>query len=441
MFEKSPMKLAYLDCYSGVSGDMLLGALIACGADPGRIEADIHSLGLAELRLTIETVKRGALVGTRAVFEAPPQKAHRHFTHIAAMIEKAPLSARVKEQATAIFRRLGEVEAAIHGTTLEKVHFHEVGALDSIADIVGNCSALEQLGIDELHCSALNVGGGTIECDHGTLPVPAPATVELLKGLPIYSSGVQAELVTPTGAAIVATLGRGFGPLPAMKVIAVGYGAGMRDLREQPNMVRVTLGEAISGEAIGGEAIGGEAIGDETIRGATIGGASASGLLSQRLFQHLFQPGSDSLERLLLIEANLDDMNPQLFDYVAERAFAAGALDVYFTAVQMKKNRPGVLLSVLCRPEQVGAITTLIFLETTTLGVRSSEVLRRALEREMMEVATRYGPIPIKVARLNGKVVNFAPEFDDCRRISAERGVALQSVMLEASAAFLRTQS
>ena len=420
------MKLAYLDCFSGVSGDMLLGALIACGADPSRIEADIHSLGLQELRLTIETVKRGALVGTRAVFEAPPQKSHRHFTHIAAMIEKAPLSARVKEQATSIFRRLGEVEAAIHGTTIEKVHFHEVGALDSIADIVGNCAAIEQLGIDELHCSPLNVGGGTIQCDHGTMPVPAPATVELLKGLPIYSSGIQAELVTPTGAAIVATLGRGFGPLPAMKVLATGYGAGMRELREQPNMVRVTLGEAISGEALGG---------------ATMGGASASVLLTQRLFQRLSQQGSDSLERLLVLEANLDDMNPQLFDYVAERAFAAGALDVYFSAVQMKKNRPGVLLSVLCRPEQADAITEIVFQETTTLGVRSSEVLRRALGREMIEVATRYGPIPIKVARQNGKVVNFAPEFDDCRRIAAERGVALQSVMQEASAAFLKTQS
>lgn len=396
------MKLAYVDCFSGVSGDMLLGALIACGADAQAVESAIQGVGLGEVRLEVSAARRGSLMGTRAVFAAPEQKAHRHFTRIAAMIDQAPLSPRVKEQATNIFRRLGEVEAALHGTTLEKVHFHEVGAVDSIADIVGNCVALERLGIDELHCSALNVGGGTITCDHGLLPVPAPATVELLKGLPVYSSGVEAELVTPTGAAIVSTLGRSFGAMPSMKVLASGYGAGLRDLREQPNLVRVILGESAATDS--SEA-----------------------------------PGS--WERLLVLEANLDDMNPQLFAYFAERAFAGNALDVYFCPVQMKKNRPGVLLSVLCRPEQREALTRIFFEETTTLGVRSSEVLRRALERETIRVETQYGPVPVKVARENGRVVNFAPEFEDCRRIAAARQVPLRAVLLEATAAFLKTQS
>ena len=386
------MKIAYLDCFSGISGDMLLGALIACGADPQAIEASLRSLGVGELRLRHEAVRRGALVGTRVLVEAPIEKKHRHYAAIARILNEAPLPVTVRERAMAIFRRLGDVEAALHGCTLEQVHFHEVGALDSIADIVGNCIALELLAIDQVYCSPLNVGSGTVVCDHGTLPVPAPATVELLKGFPIYSSGIAAELVTPTGAAIVAMLAKGFGAMPAMQLETAGYGAGARDLAEQPNLLRVMIG-ARSQASVG-------------------------------------------LERLVMLEANVDDMNPQLCGFFSERAFAAGALDVFFAPVQMKKNRPGVLLSVLCRAEQREALTDVFFEETTTLGVRSTDLERRVLPRESVEVATQYGPVRIKVARENGRVLNYSPEFEDCRRLALERNVPLKQVLAEAVRAF-----
>lgn len=386
------MKLAYFDCFSGISGDMLLGALVACGVELSAIDEEVRRLGIEGIQWQQERVKRGSFMATRVIVTGPPHPHHRHYTDIVELIRKAKLSTRVQQQALDVFRRLGEAEASLHGWPLEKVHFHEVGAVDSIADIVGACAALELAGIDEIHCSALNVGGGTVKCDHGILPVPAPATAELLKGIPIYSSGIEAEMVTPTGAAIVSTLAKSFGPVPAMKSAAIGYGAGSRDNPQLPNLLRVTIGEALE-----------------------------SG------------PG---LERLVMLDANLDDMNPQLCGYFAERAFAAGALDVFFAAVQMKKNRPGVLLSVLCRPDDRDKLMDLYFEETTTLGVRSYEVLRRALEREFVAVSTPFGEVRMKVSRHNGRVLNFSPEFEDCRRLAEENAVPLRRVLQEATFAF-----
>ncbi len=386
------MKLAYLDCFSGISGDMLLGALLDCGLELPAVEAEVGRLGLAGLGFQRECVKRGALMATQVIVTSPPKQPHRHYRDIVEMIRAARLSARVETEAIEIFRRLGEAEAALHGWPLEKVHFHEVGAADSIADIVGSCVALELLGIDEINCSALNVGSGTVQCAHGTLPVPAPATIALLKGVPIYSSGIQAEMVTPTGAAIVSALAKSFGPLPAMTVLGVGYGAGTRDNAELPNVLRVTIGEAAE---------------------AGVG-----------------------LERLCMLEANLDDMNPQLCGFFAERAFAGGALDVFFAAVQMKKNRPGVLLSVLCRPAERDKLMELFFQETTTLGVRSYEVYRRALERELVPVETPFGEVRMKVSRQDGRVLHFSPEFDDCRRLAQEHNVPLRKVLQEATFAY-----
>src|SRR3989338_6423124 len=242
------MKLAYLDCFSGVSGDMLLGALVANGVALAALDAEVRKLGL-EVRLRGERVKRGVLMAERVIVEAPPQHHHRAYPDIVRLIEAAPLSSQVKQRALAIFERLGRAEAAIHGCPLEKVHFHEVGAVDSIADIVGACAGIEMLGVESLECSPLNVGGGTVQCEHGVLPIPAPATTELLKGIPVYSSGIQAELVTPTGAALVSALATTFGPLPAMKMESVGYGAGSNDLGEFPNVLRVFVGEAQQAEA------------------------------------------------------------------------------------------------------------------------------------------------------------------------------------------------
>ena len=325
------------------------------------------------------------------------------------MIEQASLTPRVKQRAVAIFTRLGEVEAALHGTSLEKVHFHEVGAVDSIADIVGNCLALELLGVEEMYCSALNVGSGTLQCEHGTLPIPAPATLELLKGLPVYSSDVQAELVTPTGAALVSTLATSFGAIPAMRVLGSGYGAGTRDLEEMPNLLRVTIGESV-------------ATGNESVDASVSSGPTG--------------PAAGTMERLWMLEANLDDMNPQVYGFFSERAFELCALDVFLVPVQMKKNRPGVLVSVLCRAGQRDALMNLFFQETTTLGVRCSEVLRRSLERESVEVTTVYGKVSVKVARENGNILNFSPEYEDCRRLASAASVPLRTILQEAAFAF-----
>ena len=394
------MKLAYLDCFSGISGDMFLGALVANGVELALLEAQVRQLGL-DVRFRRERVQRGMMMAERVIVEAPPQHHHRGYSDIVAMIEKAPLPAGVKQRAEAVFERLGRAEAEIHGCPLERVHFHEVGAIDSIADIVGACAGIELLGIEDLRCSPLNLGGGTVQSEHGILPVPAPATTELLKGIPVYSSGVQVELVTPTGAALVSVLATSFGPLTPMKIGSVGYGAGSKDLGEFPNVLRLVVGEA-------------------EIRAARV---------SERATH-------EELEPLVMVEANLDDMNPQIGGFFAERAFAAGALDVFSAPVQMKKNRPGVLLSVLCRPELRYTMMDLFFQETTTLGVRCYEVLRRSLEREWVPVQTAYGEVRMKVSRRNGRIVNFSPEYEDCRRLAAAAAVPLKTVLQEATFAF-----
>ena len=416
------MKLAYLDCFSGVSGDMLLGALVANGVALAALDAEVRKLGL-EVRLRGERVKRGVLMAERVIVEAPPQHHHRAYPDIVRLIEAAPLSAQVRQRALAVFERLGRAEATIHGCPLERVHFHEVGAVDSIADIVGACAGIEILGVESLHCSPLNLGGGTVQCEHGVLPIPAPATTELLKGIPVYSSGIQAELVTPTGAALVSALATTFGPLPAMKMESVGYGAGSNDLGEFPNVLRVFVGEAQQAEA----GLPSDAPTLEVLKRRAA--KALEGMPSEALAQ-------DGLERLVMVEANLDDMNPQLCGFFSERAFAAGALDVFFAPVQMKKNRPGVLLSVLCRPEQRDAMMDLFFEETTTLGVRCYEVLRRALEREWVPVSTAYGEVRIKVSRHNGRIVNFSPEYDDCQRLATAAAVPLKTILQEATFAF-----
>src|SRR5579862_4404425 len=324
------------------------------------------------------------------------QSKHRSLSAILEIIGKSQLSDEVKKNASAIFRKLGEAEAAVHDVPLEKIHFHEVGAVDAIVDIVGACIGFEALRIDKFACSALNVGGGTAKMAHGVLPVPAPATAKLLQGKPTYSNGVQKELVTPTGAAIVATLCDHFGPQPAMSVSAIGYGAGSADLEGQPNVVRIMIGEA-----------------------------------AEKVV-----PGFD--EEISVIEANLDDMNPQIYGYFSEKAFAAGALDVYTTPVQMKKNRPGTLLTVLCKPSDTNMLTSLIFAETTTFGARTYTAQRRTLPRESVNVHTQFGDVRIKLSRVNGRIRHVAPEYEDCRKLAAERNVPLQQVIQEALRSFER---
>jgi pyridinium-3,5-bisthiocarboxylic acid mononucleotide nickel chelatase len=384
------MKYAYFDCFSGISGDMTLGALLDAGVSVEQLRAALQGLNISGWELTTEKVWKNGMAATRAIVRAQDTTTHRSLSTVLVIIEKSNLSLAVKDRAAAIFRKLGEAEAAVHDVPLEKIHFHEVGAVDAIVDIVGACIGFDALGIESFACSALNVGGGTAKMAHGVLPVPAPATARLLLGKPTYSNGIQEELVTPTGAAIVATLCSSFGPQPPITVTAIGYGAGAADLEGQPNVLRLMVGEAAEKSA---------AAESETIR---------------------------------VLEANLDDMNPQIYGYFLEKALAAGALDVFATSVQMKKNRPGMLVTVLCKPEDESKFQEMLFAETTTLGVRTYTAERRVLARQWETVHTSFGEVRIKVARLNGHIRQASPEFEDCRKLAEAKNVPLHRVMDEA---------
>ena len=384
------MNLAYFDCFSGISGDMTLGAVIDAGCDVARLRSELQRLQVPGWEISAEKVWKNGMAATHAKVETEDQKKHRSLTDILEILKKSELVPQVRERASSIFQRLGEAEARVHDVPLEKIHFHEVGAVDAIVDIVGACIGFQSLGIDKFACSPLNVGGGTAKMAHGVLPVPAPATANLLQGKPTYSNGVQRELVTPTGAAIVATLCDSFGPQPPMTVSAIGYGAGTGDLEGQPNVLRIMIGESAEKAVAGYD------------------------------------------EEISVIEANLDDMNPQIYGYFLERALAAGALDVYTTPVQMKKNRPGTLLTVLCKPQDSNALTSMIFAETTTFGVRTTRAQRRILPREHVNVSTTFGDVRIKLSRVNGRILHVSPEFDDCRKLAVEKNVPLQQVINEA---------
>jgi pyridinium-3,5-bisthiocarboxylic acid mononucleotide nickel chelatase len=384
------MKAAYFDCFSGISGDMTLGALVDAGCPLGLLRDELKGLDVPGWEISAEKVWKNGMAATHVSVRTEDTQTHRSLTTILGVLEKSKLATAVSERASAIFRRLGEAEAAVHDVPIEKIHFHEVGAADAIVDIVGACLGFSALGIERFACSALNVGGGTAKMAHGVLPVPAPATARLLLGKPTYSNGVQKELVTPTGAAIVATLCQTFGPQPPMRVESIGYGAGTTDLEGQPNVLRIMVGESLEVS---------EAEFDEEVR---------------------------------VIEANLDDLNPQVYGYFVERALAAGALDVFTAPVQMKKGRPGTLLTLLCKPDRAEELMDLVFAETTTFGLRSYTAQRRVLPREWESVQTRFGEVRLKVARVKGKVLQVSPEYEDCRKLAEEKKVALREVMEEA---------
>ena len=453
------MRIAYLDCFSGVSGDMFMGALVDAGVPALLFEQTVAALNVGA-RLEISRVQRNGISAIKVDVYSNGEKdlpremfweqqtrqsgqshhlgdAHSHahepqpvallehnyalqnpaasegetsqkpaphehgrgLIEIRGIIGKAAISEAAKTTAIAIFEALGTAEAKIHDIDIEHIHFHEVGAVDAMVDIVCAAVGTEALGVDEIVCSPLNVGGGTVKCAHGTLPVPAPATLELLKEAPLYSSGIQAELVTPTGAAIVKTLAKRFAPFPAMKVKKAGYGAGTRDFAGHANVVRLTIGES-----------------------------------QQRLSFDISQ------STITVLEANIDDLNPQVFGYVMDRLLQEGALDAFGMPVQMKKNRPGMLLTVLCRTEDASKLTHVIFTETTTLGVRQRDERRQALAREWVTVTTRWGDVRMKVASMNGDITNYAPEYEDCRRIATERHVPLKNVLQEALRLYLNGQ-
>ncbi|MDQ1558205.1 MAG: pyridinium-3,5-bisthiocarboxylic acid mononucleotide nickel chelatase [Pyrinomonadaceae bacterium] len=399
------MRTLFFDCFAGASGDMILGALVAAGADARALRDQLALLNVAGFEVSFETVDRSGISATHAVVNTADQTQHRHLSAILKIIADAPLSETVKARASRIFERLGEAEARVHNVPVEKIHFHEVGALDAIVDVVGACVGFELLGIERFVSSPLHVGSGTVEMAHGRFPVPPPAVAELLRDVPVYATDIKGELVTPTGAAIISTVCAEFGALPAMRVAATGYGAGTRQYKDFPNVLRVMVGEMEATTA-----------------------ASTSSIEGDNL--------DTAGEKLFMIETNLDDTSPQLVGYAMERAFALGALDCFLTPVQMKKNRPGVVVSILCRASEREALTKLLFEETTTLGVRSYEVERRALGREFVTVETGFGAINVKVARRgDGSVSNVAPEYEDCRAAAVRAGVPLHVVEAAARAA------
>jgi pyridinium-3,5-bisthiocarboxylic acid mononucleotide nickel chelatase len=382
------MKVCYLDAFSGISGDMTVGALLDAGAHAVGLTTALDSLGTGAA-FRIEKTKRRGIAATKFHVDAAESKAHRHLSHILELLDRSGLSASAKDNAKLVFRKLGEAEAKVHDMPVEKVHFHEVGAVDSICDIAGACIALDLLGIGEIYSAPVNVGSGTVTTEHGVLPVPAPATAELLHGKPVYSRGPAMELTTPTGAAIAATLAIRFGPMPAMRISATGYGAGDRDFKEHANVLRVILGEL---------------------------------------------SGASEAESVSVLEANIDDATPQVLGYAMERLLEAGALDVTLAPVLMKKNRPGTLLSVIAKPEDRETLAELIFAETTTLGLRVYEAGRRVKARTIREIETAYGPVRFKTSD-NGA---FAPEYDDCRKLARARGIPLKTVLAEAHSAYLK---
>jgi pyridinium-3,5-bisthiocarboxylic acid mononucleotide nickel chelatase len=458
------MRIAYLECFSGISGDMFLGALVDAGVPAELFVRTVEALGV-DARLEISRVDRSGINATKVDVIAAGEKelpreefwaqetqhthepnhqhdhahahthshahggepspsyqhehshahegkhshphthshdqAHRGLAEIRQIIRRAAIAPSAQERAIRIFEALGAAEAKVHNSDIENIHFHEVGAIDAIVDIVCAAVGSESLGIDEWVCSPLNVGGGTVVCAHGTFPIPAPATLELLKDAPVYSGEIQKELVTPTGAAIVSVLASRFANFPRIKPLKTGYGAGSRNFKGVPNVVRLTLGETVQTEP------------------AVLPSSAAT------------------TEEITILEANLDDMSPQVFGYVMERAFAQGALDVFGTAVQMKKNRPGMLLTVLCRPEDAQQLTRLIFAETTSLGVRMRQEARATLARRHVSVQTKWGDVRMKLANLNGSISNYAPEYEDCRRIAEQQQVPLKAVMQEAIKMYL----
>jgi hypothetical protein len=403
----------YLDCFAGASGDMFIGAMLDCGLDFELLKSELGKLGVGGYELSLTRVDRSGISASKFDVHIHADRHnhghhhdhhhdhhhhhdHRHLSEINRIISSSSLDDRVKDRAQAIFQRIGEAESKIHDIPIETVHFHEVGAIDSIVDIIGACIALDALKIDRIVASPLHVGSGTFVCAHGTYPVPGPATTELLKGVPIYSRDIEGELVTPTGAAIVSTLAEGYGQMPMMRVDRIGYGAGTRDYPKFPNALRAIIGEL-------------EEDADRTPATVTV------------------------------IEASIDDLNAQVFGHLMERVLEAGALDIFYTPVQMKKNRPGVLLTLLCKPEDRQRMCDIVFRETTTLGVRHRTEQREILKREFVEVETEYGRIRIKVSRAkDGRVMNSSPEFEDCRSAAEKHQVSLRDVQTAAMQAFVK---
>ena len=457
------MRIAYLDCFSGISGDMFLGAAVDAGVPLEKLQTVARSLGL-HTELESHRVERNGIAATKVdvlihghadqPLDLAPSSEHAHHHHahphepshqdehthdehppvhrglaeIRDIIARAPISPAAQAFALKTFELLSQAEAKIHNRDAESIHFHEVGSEDSIVDIVCSAVAVDFLAADAWYCSALNVGSGTVNCAHGVLPVPAPATVELLQGAPIFSSGIQKELLTPTGAALLRALNVQFRPLPPMTLSATGYGAGARDLPRSANVLRLSIGESATISTAAAHSAFAPSFAPPS---SETGWPISAPALSAQMWD------VDTPDTITVLEANLDDMNPQLFSYVQQKLLAAGALDAFGVPVQMKKGRPGIILTVLTYPALAEAMSNILLTETTTLGVRMRQEQRRILDREHVTVESSWGPIRVKLGKLHGQVVNCAPEFEDCRLIAEATGVPLKTVLQEALRLYL----
>ena len=400
------MRTLYFDCFAGAAGDMILGALLDAGLPFDELKHALGSLAVEGWDVSVDRVmKTGVTAAKFRVHERVPAGSgghhHHHMQHVFAAIERSALSEPAKARAIRMFRRLGEAEAVIHNTKIDRVHLHEVGAMDSIIDIVGAAFAFEWFKADRVVVSPINVGSGMVKTAHGMFPVPAPATVSLVAGAPVYSSGVQSELLTPTGALILTEYASAYGPIPSMKIQRVGYGAGDRELPETPNVVRVLVGEDAPQDL------------------------------------NTSEPRDRNGHRVAVLECEIDDMNPQIFGVLMEKLYAAGALEVFYSAVQMKKNRPGTLMTVVCTPDDRNTMTEIVFRESTTIGIRYQALSRECLDRELVTVTTAIGPVRFKVARRDGRVLNAQPEFEDLAKLSAEHGIPVKEVQALAQKAWL----
>lgn len=461
------MKIAYFDCLSGISGDMTLGALVDAGVPLELIDGAVQSLGVPGLRLEAENVRRHAMRALRVHVRCPHEHVHRHLSDVLVLIETAEdagaITANAAESAANIFRKIAAAEAKVHGIDVEKVHFHEVGAADSIADIVGAAVGLDYLKLDAIFASAVPTGTGTIKIAHGTCSVPAPATAELLRGIPIAASNVPFELTTPTGAAILATVVKAFVPMPAMAIATIGCGAGGRDLNEQANLLRLIIGEAIDTSEWESQAAKHCEITLETTglpSPETLAKYAPKAVDHQHDHSHDHHHGDHEHQHdhshehqcccdgekkrseyghdeiVWVLETNLDDMTGEMVGYCVEKLWQAEPLDVYTTALQMKKQRPGVKLTVLCRGEQIEAVETILFEHTTTLGIRRVPALRDVLQREKATVETQWGTVEGKTAILPDGTKRFAPEFESAKRIAETDGLTLDEVYVAAKTAF-----
>ena len=385
------MRTLYFDCFAGASGNMILGALLALGVDRDELVSKLKLLDIADFDLEIGAVDRSGISATHVEVKVPHEHVHRHLNNIEKIIDDSGLSRSVKDRAKQIFGRLAQAEAKIHGIDVQKVHFHEVGAMDAIIDVVGACIGFEMLGIQAFVCSKIHVGSGFAKMAHGTFPVPPPAVAELLTGTPIYSTEIEGELITPTGAAIISTLCDSYGRIPEIIVEQAGYGAGSRQYKDFPNVLRLMIGETVD--------------------------------------------ASSHEDRLTLIETNIDDVSPQILGYVMEKSLSLGALDCWFTAIQMKKNRPATMVSILCETAKKDEFVRLLYSETTTIGVRVGSVERECLVRDIERISTRYGEIDVKVARLDGDIVNAKPEFDQLRKMAEAESLPLKDIEAEVAKA------